>query len=251
MRGMTPRLRTLLVPLLVAAVACGGSKKSADEPSAGETHAGGVIEGEPTPVAGDVVQAQGTPTTEIPTQQPPDAGLPAVPQLPYAIELRNSGETDVVFAIDKGWQPVIFAYTGKSPKAKSALLFPTYCTESCETATELMCPVCKEPELPKDRQKAEKLETKREVAPAGSSFKLDWDGKIYAYEKAPPEARAKKKKCQCWRKVDPPADTYTIKACGLRPSPKPGESSRPVCVESQVQLPAATVPSTITLDFAK
>jgi hypothetical protein len=154
-----------------------------------------------------------------------------------------------VFAIDKGWQPVLFAYSGKPPKAKSVLLFPTYCTESCDAAPDAMCPICKEPEKPKDRQKAEKLETKREIAPAGGSVKVEWDGKVFAYEKAPKEARGKKKRCQCWRKVDPPPETYTVKACGLRPSTKAGEPSTPMCAETQIALPAAETPTVVKLTF--
>jgi hypothetical protein len=181
----------------------------------------------------------------------PDAGPPPPPPSPFVIELKNEGSTDVIFPIDKGWQSVIFAYSGKPPKAKSVLLFPTYCTESCDAAADLMCPVCKEPEKPKDRQKAEKEETKRETAPAGGSFTVDWDGKVYAYEKAPAAARGKKKKCECWRKVDPAPETYTVKACGLRPSVKPGEPSKPVCAETQLVLPQAAPTTTVTLTFAK
>jgi hypothetical protein len=232
--------------LVMAAVAigCGGAKKPvAEGPPPGESH---VTDADAVAVAAAEPVDAGAP--EPPPPPPIDAGPPPPP---YTFSLENPEATDVTFAIDKGWQPVIFAYTGKPPKAKSVLLFPTFCTESCEADPKAMCPICREPVEPKDRQKHEKAETKREVAPAGGKFELAWDGKVFAYEKAPKEARGKKRKCQCWRKVDPPADTYTIKACGLRPAEKVGGGSRFVCAETQVALPAPTTPTTISLKFPK
>lgn len=243
-------MRRSLCALVMMVAACGGSKKTAAGPDPDDTTATDTgVAGGGGADTGGTGGTGGTDTAVVTGVNLPDAGPPPPPPSPYTIELKNDGATDLVFAIDKGWQTAIFAYTGKPPKARSALLFPTYCTESCDATADMMCPVCKEPEKPKDRQKADLLETKRETAPAGGSFKLDWDGKVFVYEKAPSDARKKKKKCECWRKVDPAPDTYTIKACGLRPSAKPGEPSRPVCAETQVALPAPTTPTTITLTF--
>jgi hypothetical protein len=230
-----------LLAVLAASVAigCGGPKSPPERPP-GDTHV--------VAVGATVDAGVAAPDAALPDAGPPpiDAGPPPPP---YAFELKNEGDRELQFPIDKGWQPVLFAWTGKKPKAVPYLLFEKPCTGACDAATpEEICPVCKEAEKPRDRQKEEKAETKREIAPAGGSVTVPWDGKVFVYEKAPKEL--KKKKCECWRKADPPAETFTIKACGFRPGAKAGQASTPVCAEAEVALPGIT-PTTITLVFPK
>jgi hypothetical protein len=158
-------------------------------------------------------------------------------------ELKNEGQGDLKFGVTKGWGPVIFAYTGKPPKAKSVMLFSSACTASCDTPAEGVCPVCPEPKNKKEEQAMARTQT----AAAGGSVVVPWDGKVLVYEKAPG-----KKHCKCWKKVEPAADTYTVKACGLRAATEAGKGSKPVCAETQVTLgPGATNPPTISLGFPK
>jgi hypothetical protein len=226
----------------VVAAACGGSKGKVSEPQPpppGDTHA----TPPPAPAAPDAA-----PATSEETRPPAATEAPAIrpPQPPVSgveIELKNSGETDVTFGVTKGWAPVIFAYTGKPPKAKSVILFDNPCSASCDTPEEGICPSCPEPKNKKEEQKMAKIET----APAGGSVKVHWDGKVLTYDKAPG-----KKKCKCWKKSDPQADSYTIKACGIRRAKETGKASKPVCTETVVTLgPGETSPKNITLDFAK
>ena len=211
--------------LWVGFTACGGAKTSGP----GTPH-----EPEPSDAAPRSAWGGGAPDANASGLG--DTGVAPVPEgpsVPLGFRLKNAGKDDLVFAIDKGWQPVIFAYSGKPPKAKPALLFPTACTASCEAAPLDMCPVCRESTDPKVRKKQEKEETKREVTAPGKAVEVPWDGKVFAYEKA-----TGKKHCKCWRKVDPAADSYTVKACGLRPAKEAGATSRIVCAETQVTLPA-------------
>jgi hypothetical protein len=220
--------RTFALSVALVFWACGGSQKQAAAPA------------EPPP---DQTKME---------EDPPDAGVaapvvvppPATPASPVTFELKNDGKGDLVFALDKGWQPVLFAYSGTPPKAKAVMLFPTWCTESCDAAPDAICPVCKVPE----KKKEEAEETRREIAAAGMSIKVPWDGQVFGYEKA----KGDKRKCKCWRKVAAPPETYTVKACGLRPSTQIGKPSKPVCAEGQITLPLVegAAPQTITLTFA-
>src|SRR5215468_4084161 len=228
----------------VILAACGGGQAQTPPPAApGETHAPTTT---PTVAAPDVAP---TAPGDITAPPPPTPTPPEQPQirppvpLPVAgttIELKNDGESDLMFSTTKGWQSLVFAYTGKPPKAKSVMLFEGFCTASCDSGDKV-CPVCPEPK----NKKEELAMAKSEMAAAGGSVKVPWDGKIFVYEKA-----SGKHHCKCWRKVDPPADTYTIKACGLRPSKEPGKPSKPVCSETQATLGSGLLP-TITLSFAK
>jgi hypothetical protein len=179
----------------------------------------------------------------------PDAAPPPPPRSPVTFVIKNDGKTDLTFALDKGWGASLFAYTGKPPKATSIQVFPKYCTGSCDlppgNAEGESCPICKEAEDPKERQKEEKAETKREIVAPGATFELGWDGQAVVYEKAAKEIRGKNKKCECWRPAPPPAGTYTIKACGLRTASEVGKTSKFDCVETTVDLP---VPEGQTVD---
>jgi len=224
---------------LLFAAACGGSQSQTPvAPPPGDTHV--------TPAAPDVVPPAPGETQTPPTPPPqPDERASRPPALPLpegtTIELKNDGDGDLMFSTTKGWQPVIFAYTGKPPKAKSVMLFEGFCTASCDVPGDGVCPVC----APPKNKKEELAMAKSETAAAGGSVKVPWDGKVLVYDKAPG-----KKHCKCWKKVDPPADTYTIKACGLRPSKEPGKASKPVCTETQAAL-GGGLPPAITLSFGK
>jgi hypothetical protein len=230
---------------VVVLAACGGSSQSTvNEPvqSPGATH---VAEAPPAPAAPDVAApAPGEPAAR--PAPPEDSGAAMIrPSIPRGttIELKNEGDGDLMFAVTKGWQPVIFAYTGKPPKAKPVLLFASHCTASCDAPEGEVCPVCAEPKTKKEEAKMAKYET----AAAGRSVLVPWDGKVFLYAKS-----AGKKSCKCWSKADPPADSYTIKACGLRPSTQAGKPSKPVCAETQVALGGgAGAGQTITLTFPK
>jgi hypothetical protein len=236
-------MKTLFV-LAPVALACGGPQtKSTEE---GTTTQGGG----PADAAMASAWGGGAPDASASGIQDtgPGVGQPPGPPAPVTFVLENKGKGDLIFAIDQGWQPVLFAFTGKPPKAKSVILFPTHCTETCEAPLEAVCPECKEEEDIRKRKQQEKEETKREVAPEGGTVEVPWDGQILLYEKAPKGA-GPMKRCRCWRKADPEPNTYTIKACGLRPSTEAGKPSKPVCAEAQVQLPPAEAPTRVTLSI--
>jgi hypothetical protein len=222
---------------LALLVACGGGQKDA-ETTPGDTH-----ETPPDDVGGD-----GTAPVEVVDAGPPDAA--PVPVSPVTLVFKNDGQTDLTFSLDKGWGGTVFAYSGKPPKAKPALLFPKYCTGPCDALTpEEACPVCKEGETPKERQAAERAETLREMVAPGGTYELGWDGQVLVYEKASKEQRGKNKKCECFRKAAPEVGEYTVRACAMRTASKLNEISKTECVEGVVQLP---VPDgeTVRVDFS-
>jgi cyclic pyranopterin monophosphate synthase len=144
--------------------------------------------------------------TGEPASTPPPPPAPEEPQSRQAppppgttIELKNDTDGDLMFSTTKGWQPVIFAFTGKPPKAKAVMLFPGACTASCDDAET--CPSCPAPKNKKEELAMAKIET----AAAGGSVRVPWDGKIFAYEKAPP---ASKKHCKCWK--CPASDDHAV-----------------------------------------
>jgi hypothetical protein len=222
------KLRIVLVAVFVA---CGGGKPKGPEPlaRADELKKDKVVEAEPDASIGAAPIAEPPPTETKPAPPPPAA---------LTFELKNEGATDVVFSTTKGWQSVLFAYTGTPPKAKTVYLFEANCTASCD-AGDNVCPVCPVPTTKKEELAMAKTETAR----AGGSVKVPWDGKVVAYQKAPAG-----KKCKCFSKADVPADSYTIKACGLRQSNVKGKPSKAVCAQTTVALPAGG-PQTVTLSF--
>jgi hypothetical protein len=216
--------------LLVAAVACGGSKGQLPDPQhpLGETHETAAAT---QPAATQPVE----PPADDPAVSPAAAGT--------SIVLQNEGDTELNFGVTKGWAPVIFGYTGKPPKAKAVIFFESACTASCDAAPDEVCPVCPEPQTKREELAMARTET----VPPGGSLTVPWDGMTLAYEKAPG-----KKRCKCWRKAEPAPDTYTIKGCGLRAATEPGKPSRPVCAEAQVTIAAGEPPPrTITLTFTR
>lgn len=158
--------------------------------------------------------------------------------------LRNSHDQELAFSMDRGWQPNLFAYRGKPPRAKWILMFPKHCAASCDAAEEKRCPVCKEPERAKDQLKAQKFER---VAP-GDEISVPWDGQAFRYEKTRVGRKGKRKRCECHRSEPAPAGTYTVKACGLRLTRSAERRSRLQCVEAEMTLPASG-PTRVELDF--
>jgi hypothetical protein len=236
----------MIVTAGLALAACGGTQ------SKGSGSGGGGGGGEATADAG-MASAWGgggpdggAAGPEVPGSTTAPAGPPPV----VTFVLENKGKSDLVFPIDKGWQTQLTAYTGKKPHAVAAILFAKACTESCEAAPETVCPDCAEEEDIKKRHQQERDETKREVAPVGGAVEVPWDGKVVAYEKAP-KGVGPKKKCECWRKVDPEPGLYTIMACGIRPAAKAGDASKPACAETKIDLPPAQPGGRVTISFSK
>src|SRR5688500_1385678 len=227
------------VLVALAAVACGGSKPQVSEPTPGEQHATA------PPSPDQPAPAPGEPPGPRPEAPPGEAVMvPPTPVEGTVIELKNEAEVPLNFGTTKGWGPVVFAYTGKPPKAKSVILFESACTASCDSAPEALCPECKAPETKKEELAMAKLES----VPPGSTLRVPWDGKIRVYEGAP----GGKKGCKCFRTIEPPEGAYTVKACGLRPPKEPGKPSTPVCTETPVTVgPGVPMPQTITLSFKK
>lgn len=219
--------------ILILATACGGSSPSAAEPAGGSSQPNG----DDLDVADDGGKAgDGAAATEAPKAAP-------APKPPVTFKLVNEAGEDLVLSIDKGWQPVIFAFTGKPPNAKSILMFPTHCTASCDAAAEELCPVCAQPEKVKDVKAAEKREV---VAPSGS-FEVPWDGQIHVYEKTQGKDGGKKG-CDCYRTEAAPAATYTVRACGLRITKSAKSSSKLQCADGTMTLPAEG-PQVVELKF--
>jgi hypothetical protein len=244
MRRLASSLVILLIaPLAVAvAPACrSGQKTDAQSPTQGEgqsaagggdeangagadqSSAGAGEESEESQQAGGAAEEEkeGGATGKEPE------GAPAA----VTFVLKNSHDQELAFNMDLGWQPNLFAYTGKPPKAVSILMFPKFCTASCDVAAEERCPICPQPENAKDILAAQKMER---VAP-GEELEVPWDGQMFVYEKG----RGKnKERCECHRTEPAPAGTYTVKACGLRLTTTAEERSRLQCVEGKMVLPA-------------
>lgn len=214
-------MRTGRFLMVVALVSCGSKVKVPPEPlaRADELKRDKVVEPDTD------ATVSGVPVAPAPTPEP--AKPETVPGTGAMFELKNDGDGDLVFTTTKGWQPVLFAYTGKPPKAKTVFLFETACTAACD-AGDNVCPVCPAPK----NKKEEVAMAKKETAASGKSLRVPWDQKVVAYQKAPGG-----KKCKCFTKADPTPDSYTIKACGLRASKVAGKPSKAVCTETTVALP--------------
>ena len=167
-----------------------------------------------------------------------DGGLPAdaaPPPAPVTFVLHNEAEENLVLNMDRGYQPVILAYSGKPPNAQSILMFPTHCTASCEAPAEEVCPVCEEPEKVKEIQAAEQ----RIVIAPGESHEVPWDGQVFRYEKTKGvNEKGRAKRCKCWHLEEAAAETYTVKACALRLTQTAEQSSRLQCVDGSMSLPS-------------
>jgi hypothetical protein len=230
-----------LLAIALSAAACGGSQPPVNEPLPGDSH-----ETVTAPEAPDA-PAAGDPTVvgPRPGEPTPDAGVAPVAPSVSSFEIQNgSADRPLNFGTTKGWGPLIFAYTGKPPKAKAVILFESACTASCDSAPEELCPECKEPETKKEELAMARLES----VPPGGTLRVPWDGKVRVYQKAP----GGRKGCKCFKTIDPTEGAYTVKACGLRPPTEPGKPSTPVCTETQMVVgPGTPVPPSITLSFKK
>jgi hypothetical protein len=218
--------------LLALAGACGsGAPRGANTTPAGGTGAG--TGAAPT----------GTGTGAAPVDAAP--AEPPGPPAPYTFKLVNQAEQPLVFSLDHGWQPVIFGYSGKPPKAKPIVMFPKFCTAACEAPDAERCPVCEAPEKVADVKAAEK----REVVAPGQALPVPWQGLVHVYQKTSAKPDGKKKvRCDCYKTQPVAEGSYTIKACGFRVTDKPNTPSRLQCVEGQLQVPAQT-PAVIELVF--
>ena len=123
-------------------------------------------------------------------------------------------------------------------------MFPTHCTAGCESGEDDICPYCPEPERVKDIKAAEQHD---HIAP-GDMREVAWDGQQHVYEKCRGKRNGKKVRCKCFKKAETPAETYTVKACGLRKTQTAKSSSKYQCVESQMVLPSDD-PIVVELDF--
>lgn len=225
--------------LAITVASCGGAKHG-DGEVPGVSHKTADGDGGGTTLAGDDID---TPMSS----QLPDAGaLDAGPVAPVTFVLKNSGEKDLFLNMDKGWQAVIYAYSGKPPEARSMLMFPKHCTASCEAPPEEVCPYCPEPERVKDIKKAEKHEA---VAP-GTTREVPWDGLARSYKRIRGTQKGKRVRCECFNAVEPEPETYTIKACGLRKTQSAKKRSTYQCVEASLTLPIEE-PVRVELDFGE
>jgi hypothetical protein len=177
-----------------------------------------------------------------------DAGVPladaALPPAPVTFVLKNTATDELAFNMNKGWQPNIFAYSGKPPHAKSILMFATYCTAACSAADEERCPVCEEP----DKVKAVIAAQKFEKVAAGAELEVPWDGQVFGYQKGKGVTNGKKTRCQCYATQPAPPETYTVKACGLRLTTQAGTPSVLQCAEGSMTLPSQE-PIRVELEF--
>lgn len=158
--------------------------------------------------------------------------------------LKNSHTRELSFNMDRGWQPNLFAYTGKPPRARSIILFASHCTASCEAAEDDRCPHCPQPSRPKDLLAAQKFER---VQP-GEEIEVPWDGRTFVYQKTKGRRNGKPTRCECYSVEPAPPATYTVKACGLRLTKSATERSRLQCVEGTMTLPSSGH-QRIELDF--
>ena len=240
----------LVVGLVVGLVAagapgCGGGQTPAGDP-AGQTSAvagEGLGAGDPV-VAPDGEASPSSPQGDGATD--PGQGAAAAPaeRPPVTFRISNTAEDDLVLNMDKGWQPVISAYSGKPPNAVPILLFPTHCTAACDADAADRCPFCPEPERVRDIKAAEK----REVIVAGASLEVPWDGQVFVYEKAKGTREGRNVKCDCFRKEPVPAASYTVRACGLRITTSASAASKYQCVTAEIELPADE-PQVVELAF--
>jgi hypothetical protein len=226
-------MRNLLMILMFAAAACGGTQDSVASTPVGE--------GGSSPATDEPGEAAEGGAGQAGKEASAASAAPAV-----TFRLKNTAKEELVFSLDKGWQPVIFAFSGKPPKATPILMFPKFCTASCDLDEAERCPHCVEPDKVKDIKAAEK----REVVAPGATLDVPWDGQVHVYENTRGKREGKSVKCECFRKQPVPAETYTVRACGLRITKSAKSSTRYQCVEATMSFPAEG-PQVVELDFPK
>lgn len=220
---------TFAVASLVTSLSCGGGT-AASEGTVGTSHA--------TKDTDDVDSVE-VDSVNI------DAGVEEAPPAAVTFVLNNeSSSEDLVLNMDKGWQPVIFAYSGEPPNAKPILMFPTHCTSSCDVPKEEVCPYCPELERVKDIRAAEKQD---HVTP-GDTREVPWDGQVFQYKKTRGVTEGKKSRCKCYSMEEAEPATYTVRACGLRLTKTAKATSKYECVEGSMTWPSDE-PVRVELNF--
>jgi hypothetical protein len=221
----------------MSCAACGGGQKTDTNEDVGTSHKEGG--GDDLDVDDKNAPVDGTDAGDsVAVDDPPVADGP-----PVTFVIKNTAKSDLVFSLDRGWQPIILAYSGEPPNAKSILMFETHCTTSCDTERADRCPICEEPERVADIKKAEK----REIVKPGGSLEVPWDGEVFVYEKT---RGPRKRRCQCSKKEPVPPETYTIRSCGLRLTQDAKKRSNLQCVKGSMTLPADG-PIKVELEFGK
>lgn len=210
-------------------LACGGTpKKDTETTPVGESTAGSNPAGPADDL--DVADGTGTDGTNGAEGSAEESGKSASDgSASVTFRLKNTYKDDLVLSLDKGYGAVIFAYSGKPPKAKSILMFPKHCTAACSAGASERCPVCEAPTNVKDIKAAEK----REVIASGKSLDVPWDGQVYVYE----DTDADGKSCKCFKRADVPPEKYTIKACGLRVTKSATKSTKIQCESAEATFP--------------
>lgn len=215
MSGMRSTLAAAIwIAATSVAVGCGGSQAPASGTAVGTSHA--------TAAAGEMDAGVA------------DAGVDAGPPAAVTFALENTAQENLVFSLDSGWQPEIFAYSGKPPHAKPIIMFPKFCTAACTTDEADRCPVCKKPSNPADVLAAEK----RAVVEPGKTLNVPWDGQVFVYQHTKVTANGHPMRCQCYAKQPVAPATYTVEACGFRISHDPKVPTRPQCVKGQMTFPS-------------
>ncbi len=223
--------QTLLASMMALVLACGGGGQSTKDQNIGDTHATSDDDGD-VPLAGR-------------TGDTGDTGDQA-PQSRVVFQIVNSGSTQLSFNMNKGWQPVIFAWSGERGRgAKPIEMFARHCTASCDLGEEEICPYCPPPE----NNKAARAAQKYEHVPAGETLDVPWDGQVFKYEKTRGVTNGKKSRCKCHRMDDPLPEDYTVMVCGMLLTAKANVRSKQQCVEAKMTLPAQQTPMTVSFDF--
>jgi hypothetical protein len=185
---------------------------------------------------------------DIDELEPPDAGVPDAepPAPPPAVmfELHNAGTDELVFSLDLGWQPVLFAFSGKPPKATSILMFAKHCTAACEVDEADRCPHCPRPEGAKKQREA----AVREVVAPGETLEVPWDAEVFVYEKTRGTRNDRAVRCECYTKEPVLPETYTVRACGLRLTTQASTASKLQCADATMTVPSDE-PQVVRLEF--
>ena len=244
---------SLIAIVALAALSCGGGKAGGGATApVGESHVGDDLDvddpgsqtdggGEVAPVTGDGSSGDGDGTTG----NGDGTATPVGP--PVTFRLKNIGKEELVLSMDRGLQPILSAYSGTPPNAKSILMYPTHCTAACDVAKDARCPYCPKPKKALEERESEQ----REVIAPGASLDFPWDGEIHLYEKTRGTHEGKAKSCNCFTRAAAPAGTYTVRACGLRITKSAKKRSKYQCPTATMVLPAESGVQVVEFDFAE
>ncbi|ACY16955.1 hypothetical protein [Haliangium ochraceum] len=230
------RVGILTVFLVSVLLGCGGAQTSA-ESAPGDTHAS---------APGDDLDLPAAMDGDSPDGQSETGEAAAVVEEPALVTFRmvNTADEDLAFSVEKGWQTVFIAFSGKPPNAKPIVMFPKHCTASCALSAEEVCPVCAAPETVNEVKAAEE----RQIVAAGASLDVPWDGQIYVYEKTKGTRNGRKQSCECFETAEVPPETYTVRACGLRITKTAKSSTKLQCADASMTMPTDE-PQVVTFEF--